>query len=123
MFFLNIRSNTKDLYFSLLEEARARHTDPVQREHVHRNFYDYATPRAVDEAWCPISTVQCPAEFRRPDLVLDVNTQAQYEFMRQLYEYLYPRNPQFHITDTIRWYDEIYRRHQTARENSWIRSS
>jgi spore coat polysaccharide biosynthesis protein SpsF len=42
-------------------------------------------------------------------LILDVNTQEQYEFIRQLYEYLYPRNPQFHITDTIRWYDNVYR--------------
>ena len=43
-------------------------------------------------------------------VVLDVNTQAQYDFMRQLYQYLYPANPEFHITDTIRWYDEVYRR-------------
>lgn len=96
--------------FSLLEEARARHNDPRQREHVHLNFYDYSTGRPVDEQWCPINTIKCPEGFRRPDLILDVNTPEQYEFMRQLYEYLYPRNPKFHITDTIRWYDEIYRR-------------
>lgn len=95
--------------FSLLAEARERHFEPYQREHVHRNFFDYGTQQAVDENWCPISTIMCPAEFRRPDLVLDVNTPAQYEFMRQLYVYLYPRNPTFHITDVIRWYDEIYR--------------
>ncbi len=95
--------------FSLLAEARQRHFDPFQREHVHRNFFDYGTQQALDPGWCPISTLQCPAEFRRPDLVLDVNTLAQYQFMRQLYEYLYPRNPLFHITDIIRWYDEIYR--------------
>jgi spore coat polysaccharide biosynthesis protein SpsF len=95
--------------FSLLAEARERHTDARQREHVHLNFFDYSIPRAVDPNWCPISTVTCPAEFRRPDLVLDVNTPEQYQFMRQLYEYLYPRNPNFHITDTIRWYDDIYR--------------
>jgi spore coat polysaccharide biosynthesis protein SpsF len=96
--------------FSLLEEARRRPHDPRKREHVHLNFFDYSVPQAVDENWCPISTVRCPAAFRRPDLVLDVNTPAQYEFMRQLYEYLYPRNPNFHITDIIRWYDEVYRR-------------
>lgn len=95
--------------FSLLSEARARNPSTLQREHVHRNFYDYATHTPVDAQWCPISTVKCPAEFRRPDLVLDVNTQAQYEFMRELYEYLYPRNPEFHITDIIRWYDDVYR--------------
>jgi spore coat polysaccharide biosynthesis protein SpsF len=95
--------------FSLLEEARTRHNDPRQREHVHLNFYDYSTGKEVDAAWCPVSTIKCPEGFRRPDLILDVNTQEQYEFMRQLYEYLYPSNPQFHITDTIRWYDDVYR--------------
>lgn len=95
--------------FSLLEEARARHNDSRQREHVHLNFYDYGTGQAVDAGWCPVSTIKCPEGFRRPDLILDVNTQEQYEFMCQLYEYLYPSNPQFHITDTIRWYDDVYR--------------
>ena len=94
--------------FSLLADARMRHTDPRQREHVHLNFFDYTVQRPVDSDWCPISTVVCPPEFRRPDLVLDVNTNAQYEFMRQLYEYLYPKNANFHITDIIRWYDKIY---------------
>ena len=94
--------------FSLLEEARARHNDPRRREHVHLNFYDYSTGKAVDEHWCPISTVKCPEGFRRPDLILDVNTQEQYEFMRKLYEYVYPRNPKFHITDTIQWYDKFH---------------
>ena len=94
--------------FSLLEEAHARHNDPRRREHVHLNFYDYSTGKAVDEHWCPISTVKCPEGFRRPDLILDVNTQEQYEFMRKLYEYVYPRNPKFHITDTIQWYDKFH---------------
>jgi spore coat polysaccharide biosynthesis protein SpsF len=94
--------------FSLLAEARSRNNDPRKREHVHLNFYDYTTGKAVDSAWCPVSTTKCPEGFRRPDLTLDINTQEQYEFIRQLYEYLYPRNPKFHITDTIRWYDDVY---------------
>ena len=81
-----------------------------QREHIHLNFYDYSSGQPVDLAWCPISTIKCPEGFRRPDLILDVNTPEQYEFMRQLYEYLYPRNPQFHIIDTIQWYDLVYKR-------------
>jgi spore coat polysaccharide biosynthesis protein SpsF len=104
--------------FSLLVDARDRHFDPRQREHVHLNFYDYAAAKAMDEAWCPVATVKCPVEFRRPDLILDVNTQEQYEFMRQLYEYLYPRNPQFHITDIIRWYDEVYRPKSNSLSNT-----
>lgn len=94
---------------SLLAEARERFQAPFQREHVHLNFFDYTTQKAVDPSWCPISTVECPQEFRRPDLVLDVNTQEQYEFSQQLYEALYPLNPNFHITDIIRWYDNDYR--------------
>jgi len=95
--------------FSLLAEARQRHSDPRRREHVHLNFFDYSTQTPVDADWCPVSTVACPPEFARPDLVLDVNTQAQYEFMRQLYEALFPKNPEFHITDILAWYDNIYR--------------
>lgn len=95
--------------FSLLAEARDQHSDPCQREHVHLNFFNYSTQQAVDRNWCPINTIKCPKVFSRPDLVLDVNTQMQYDFMRELYEYLYPRNPDFHITDIIRWYDEVYR--------------
>ncbi len=101
--------------FSLLQEARARHNDSRQREHVHLNFFDYTKGQAVDEQWCPINTIKCPEGFRRPDLVLDINTQEQYEFIRQLYEYLYPRNPDFHITDTIRWYDDIYLKSKSKR--------
>jgi spore coat polysaccharide biosynthesis protein SpsF len=102
--------------FSLLEEARARHTDPRQREHVHLNFFDYSINQPVDADWCPVSTIKCPEGFRRPDLVLDVNTPEQYEFMRALYEYLYPRNPEFHITDTIQWYDDIYVKSKTRKK-------
>jgi spore coat polysaccharide biosynthesis protein SpsF len=94
---------------SLLIEAREQSRASLQREHVHLNFFDYTTQKAVDETWCPISTIECPAEFRRPDLILDVNTEEQYEFTRQLYEALYPGNPNFHITDIIRWYDNDYR--------------
>jgi spore coat polysaccharide biosynthesis protein SpsF len=102
--------------FSLLEDVRARQPDERRREHVHLNFFDYATGEPVDAAWCPVRTIKCPEEFRRPDVVLDVNTSEQYEFMRELYEYLYPRNPEFHITDTIRWYDDVYLKSKNQKE-------
>lgn len=92
---------------SLLLEAEARGPSARQREHVHLNFFDYGFAQPVDASWCPISTLPCPPEFRRPDLILDVNTQEQYEYMRALYEYLYPRNPRFTIMDIIKWHDEV----------------
>ena len=94
--------------FDLLEHAFLNNTEQCQREHVHLNFYNYETGRLYDESRCKVSTVQCPPEFRRPDLVLDINTLEDYQFMKELYEYLYPKNPNFHITDTIDWYDNTY---------------
>ena len=95
--------------FSLLSDVNKTVSEPFKREHVHLNFYNYETGEAVDNNWCPISTVQCPKEFRRPDLILDVNTKEQYDFMRELYEALYPDDPHFTITDIISWYDNEYR--------------
>jgi spore coat polysaccharide biosynthesis protein SpsF len=91
-----------------LSEISKSAKDPQDREHPHRNFFDYATqtPRAPQRY--AVGTVQCPAEFRRPDLVLDVNTREQYDFMARLYADLYPGNPRFHITDIVRWYDEVW---------------
>jgi spore coat polysaccharide biosynthesis protein SpsF len=100
--------------FSLLAEARERHGDPRQREHVHLNFFDYSTQTPVDAAWCPITTVPCPQEFARPDLVLDVNTAEQYAYMHALYAALYPRNPNFHITDIIVWHDTVWKSSRIA---------
>lgn len=76
-------------------------TDPRNREHPHTYFYEH--PELFR-----IGTVKCPAAFSRPDLVLDVNTREEYEFIRAIYEHLYPKNAQFHITDIIEWYDTVY---------------
>ena len=94
--------------FELLEEISADFSDSKKREHVHLNFFDYATQKAVDENWCPISTVQCPSDFARPDIILDVNTQIQFEYMANLYKELYPSNPNFNIKDIIKWHDKHY---------------
>ena len=94
--------------FVLLEKIWDKDLTSNLMEHVHLNFFDYSTGESVDAEEFPVSTVKCPKAFRRPDLVLDVNTLEQYHFMNQLYTYLYPRNPCFHITDIISWYDNIY---------------
>ena len=94
--------------FELLEEISTNFSDSKKREHIHLNFFDYATQKAVDENWCPISTVQCPSDFARPDIILDVNTQIQFEYMDNLYKELYPSNPNFNIKDIIKWHDKNY---------------
>ena len=91
--------------YSLLCDVQETVTDPFRREHVHLNFFNYETGKAVDSDWCPVNTIDCPAKFRRPDLILDVNTMEQYLFMKSLYEALYPKNSHFCILDIIDWYD------------------
>lgn len=95
--------------FCLLEDVANKTLPPHNREHVHTNFFNYELGEPVNSDWCPVSTIQCPKNISRPDLILDVNTYAQYVFMKSLYETLYPRNPNFEITDIINWYDNEYK--------------
>ena len=94
---------------SALEEVAARPLNPVLREHPHLNFFDYHAQKPVEPARFRVGTIECPAGFRRPELRLDVNTAEDYRFLAQLYDDLYPRNPNFHITEIIDWYDNVYR--------------
>lgn len=95
--------------FWALEEVWTAAGTPKMREHPHLNFFDYADQLATNPGRYPVGTVTCPAEFARPDLVLDVNTEAQYAFIREMYDYLYERNHQFGILDVIAWYDAVYK--------------
>lgn len=96
--------------FCLLQDIANQKLPSFNREHVHTNFFNYELGEPVNSDWCPVSTVQCPEDIRRPDLVLDVNTQEQYTFLKSLYESLYPKNPNFEITDIINWYDNEYQK-------------
>lgn len=93
--------------FSALETVWRECSDPELREHVHLNFFNYSKQKQVDKRFT-IGTIDCPKDFCRPEIILDVNTFEQYEFIKQIYEYLYNKNPCFHITDILDWYDQIY---------------
>jgi len=93
--------------FSALETVWKECKDLEKREHVHLSFFDYNNQKQVDSRFS-VGTIDCPESFRRPEIVLDVNTQEQYEFIRQIYEDLYDTKPNFHITDVVNWYDNIY---------------
>lgn len=65
--------------------------DPRRREHPHVMFEDHRDMR----------TIPCPVAFARPDVRLDVNTEADFTFIRAIYDALYPLNERFHITDIL----------------------
>lgn len=93
----------------LLEKAWKNNIDQKFREHVHLNFFDYETQTAFDPKSCPVKTLDCPDAFKRPDIILDINTLAQYEFAVELYESLYKKNKTFAIQDILQWHDNEYK--------------
>lgn len=90
----------------LLQESVSKSSSETVKEHVHRNFFDYATQTPVDASWCPIASPTAPAELKRPDIILDVNTLDDYLKIKRIYEHLYPQNPNFSTTDVINFLDE-----------------
>jgi spore coat polysaccharide biosynthesis protein SpsF len=89
----------------LLQESVARSNSETVKEHVHRNFFDYSTQTPVDASWCPIASPIAPAELKRPDIILDVNTLDDYLKIKRIYDHLYPQNPNFSTTDVINFID------------------
>ena len=96
--------------FALLEHAWLNHPSSLQLEHTHLNFYDYNSDKAVNSSICPVTTINCPKEIKRPDLVLDVNTKEQFDFISDIYKYFSNTSSFFGIRDIIGWYDNIYQR-------------
>ncbi len=90
----------------LLQESVARSSSDTLKEHVHRNFFDYSTQKPIDPAWCPIASPKAPAELRRPDIILDVNTMDDYTKIKRIYDNLYPKNPNFTTVDVINFLDK-----------------
>ena len=90
----------------LLQESVARSNSDNVKEHVHRNFFDYATQTPVDASWCPIASPKAPEELRRPDIILDVNTMDDYTKIKRIYDHLYPHNPNFSTVDVINFIDK-----------------
>ena len=89
----------------LLRESISRSNSDTVKEHVHRNFFDYSTQTPVDASWCPIASPKAPAELRRPDIILDVNTLDDYTKIKRIYDHLYPQNPNFTTVDVINFID------------------
>jgi spore coat polysaccharide biosynthesis protein SpsF len=84
--------------FKLLEQIYNTVNDTRHREHVTTYFREHPEKFRL-------GTVKCPAEFRRPDIVLDVNTSQEYEFMVELFEDLSKEGELIHINEIIPWYD------------------
>ena len=94
------------LSFSSLEKIWNNESYPEKREHVALNYYDYNNDEIPDGSSFKVGTIQCPKEYSRPDIILDINTEEDYHFMKKLYNNLHPLNPNFSFTEIIKWYDK-----------------
>lgn len=72
---------------------RATQGQPFYREHPHKLFED----QHLIDSWERYQRRGRMTETLR----LDVNTQADYEFIRDIYEHVYPAHPQFTIDDVL----------------------
>ncbi|MDP2652771.1 MAG: glycosyltransferase family protein [Candidatus Omnitrophota bacterium] len=85
--------------FSCLEWIHSNIKDPRGREHVHENFYGHPDRFRL-------GTVPCPEEFAFPDIVLDINTKEEYDFIAKLFNDLSGEDRLITIFDIIPWYRE-----------------
>jgi spore coat polysaccharide biosynthesis protein SpsF len=89
--------------FEALKRIWDLSSSPRNREHPHTNFYE--NPKMFK-----IGVLECPEEIRRPDIILDINTKEQYEFVSEMYEYMTANYIEFGIREVIKWYDNIYKK-------------
>jgi spore coat polysaccharide biosynthesis protein SpsF len=92
--------------FNYLDDLMNTRLSKEKTEHIHLNFFDYKLNKPINEKWCKIRTINCPKEFRRPEICLDVNTIEDYKFISDIYENLYYIKPKFKITDIINYLDK-----------------
>lgn len=70
------------------------------REHPHQYFYDFD-----EEGWGGHISVDFGTSYA--DLRLDVNTQADYDFIKDIYEHVYPQHPAFTIEDVLTYLETM----------------
>jgi spore coat polysaccharide biosynthesis protein SpsF len=92
--------------FDSLWEIWKVEKNPLKREHIALNYYDYINDKLPSDFRFSVGTVCCPKKFSRPDIVLDVNTEKDYHLMNELYKYLVNKNSYYTFTDVIEWFDE-----------------
>lgn len=89
----------------VLEEISYSKTSKRQREHLHLNFFDYENQTETTPIIYPVRTVRCPELFSRPDIILDINTNRDFEYFRTMFKDLGTTRP--HIQDIIPWHDQV----------------
>jgi len=88
----------------ILDKIDQKNASARDLEHVHLNFFDYASQKARSSD-IKISTVKCSPIFARPDIRLDVNTPEDFRYFQDMFDFF--QRAEFDINDIIKWHDSI----------------
>ncbi len=91
--------DTQIFSVKVLEQVSKVTQDPADRENV--SLYIYEHPEKFR-----LGNVAAPPELRRPELRLTVDTQNDLDLVRGIYAGLYPKRPDFSLSEVIRLLDE-----------------
>lgn len=83
----------------LAEVERITRDDSAAREHVSLSIYEH--PEIYK-----LHYLDGPPHLRREDIVVELDTREDYEMIKTIYEFLYPRNPQFSAEDIVKYLDD-----------------
>jgi len=73
-------------------------TDQALREHVGPHIYQHPEKYRI-------CNLEAPPWLHRPDLHLEIDTQEDFDVVRDVYEHFYPHNPGFSLAQVIEWAD------------------
>ena len=91
--------------YDVLEKVWEFENNPIKREHIALNFFDYINNKIPDQSPFSISTILCPKKMSRPDIDIDINTEEDYLLVKRIYEDVVDYRPFFNFCDVIKWYD------------------
>ncbi len=89
----------------ILEDIYKSELSASQREHLHLNFFNYELQLEVHPDVYPVHSLNCPSEFARPYIVLDINSKQDLEYFKHMFRDLGTQSP--NIRDIIPWHDSV----------------
>jgi spore coat polysaccharide biosynthesis protein SpsF len=105
-----IGMDTQVFATSVLAEVEARCKNPDDREHVSLAIYTQPTPYRLRH-------LLAPAHLTNPQLALTLDTAEDYVVIANIFEALYPENPDFDLADMLNF---LKQNPQIATQNSHI---
>lgn len=78
----------------ILYDAETKVTDPALREHVGIHIYQHPYRYRI-------CNLEAPSCYEFPDYHLEVDTQEDFDLIKKVYEYFYPTNPGFTLSQII----------------------